>query len=78
MANEIGVSAQTIRTWGEQHEIRLLRRENAELKERLTRLGAVEKTLIDLITRSDDAQPSSFMPFSRSAPHTESEYSEPR
>jgi Transposase len=78
MANEMGVSAQTIRTWREQHEIRLLRRENAELKERLTRLGAVEKTLIDLITRSDNAQPPTFMPFSQNASHTEFEYSESR
>ena len=78
MANEMGVTAQTIRTWREQHEVRLLRRENAQLKERLARLGAVEKTLIDLIIRSDNGKPSSFMPFSQVSPHTESEYSESR
>jgi transposase len=44
IANEIGVTASTIRAWERQHEIRLLRRENWELKERLAKLGAIEKT----------------------------------
>lgn len=74
LADEAGVSAHTIRAWKEQHEMRLLRRENAQLKERLAQLGTVEKSLIDLIIRSDEALSSSFMPFSRVSNHTESDY----
>jgi DNA-binding transcriptional MerR regulator len=76
LAPELGVSATTIRTWKDQHEIHWLRHENAQLKARLANLNAVEKTLIDVITRSDDAKPASFMPFSRVASHTESDYRE--
>jgi hypothetical protein len=76
MADEVGVSACTIRTWKEQHEMRLLRRENTQLKAQLARLDEVEKPLIDLIKRSDHAQTPSFMPFSRVSNHTESDYRE--
>jgi hypothetical protein len=76
MANEVGVSANTIRIWKNQHEVHLLRHENAQLKARLARLNAVEKTLIDVITRSDNAKPPSFMPFSRVSSHTETDYRE--
>jgi len=44
MANEVGVTVSAIRIWKRQHEIRLLRRENSELKDLLARLGAIEKT----------------------------------
>ena len=64
MANELGISAYTIRLWKDQHEIHLLRHQNAQLKARLARLNAVEKTLIDVITRSDSVKLPSFMPFS--------------
>jgi transposase len=76
MANELGVSAYTIRVWKEQHEIHFLRHENARLKARLASLNTVEKSLIDIITRSDSAPSASFMPFSRVASHTESDYRE--
>ena len=76
ITDEVGVSVRASRAWKEQHELRMLRRENAQLKERLAHLGAIEKTLIDLITRSDNAQPASFMPFSRVSHHTESDYRE--
>lgn len=39
MANEVGVTVTTIRIWKRQHELRLLRRENGELRERLAKLG---------------------------------------
>ena len=76
MADEVGVSACTVRIWKKQHEMLLLRRENAQLKERLARLGTVEQSLIDLIIKSDEAKPSSFMPFSRVSNHTGSDYRE--
>jgi hypothetical protein len=76
MASELGVSAYTIRLWKDQHEIHLLRRENAQLKARLARLNALEETLIDVITRSDHLNPSSFMPFSQGSSHTETDYRE--
>jgi hypothetical protein len=76
MANEVGVSAYTIRVWKDQHEVSLLRHENAQLKERLAKLSTVEKALIDLIIRSDNVHSASFMPFSRMPPHTESDYRE--
>jgi hypothetical protein len=76
MAKEVGISAYTIRLWKDQHEIHLLRHQNAQLKARLVRLSAVEKTLIDVITRSDSVNPPSFMPFSRVSPHTETDYRE--
>ena len=74
MAHELGISAYTIRLWKDQHEIHLLRHQNAELKARLVRLNAVEKTLIDVITRSDSAKPPSFMPFSQGPSHTETDW----
>jgi hypothetical protein len=76
MANEVGVSAYTIRIWKDQHEIHLLRHQNAQLKARLARLNEVEKTLIDVITRSNNASLPSFMPFSRVSSHTETDYRE--
>ena len=76
MANEVGVSANTIRIWKDQHEVHLLRHENAQLKARLASLNAVEKTLIDVITRSNNAPLPSFMPFSRVSSHTETDYRE--
>lgn len=76
MANELGISAYTIRLWKDQHEIHLLRHQNAQLKARLTRLNAVEKTLIDVITRSDIVTPPSFMPFLQVPSHTETDYRE--
>jgi hypothetical protein len=44
MASEVGVTVSAIRVWKRQHEIRLLRRENRELKLLLVKLGAIEKT----------------------------------
>jgi hypothetical protein len=76
LSNELGVSAYTIRLWKDQHEIHLLRHQNAQLKARLARLNAVEKTLIDVITRSDSVPPPSFMPFSQVSSHTETDYRE--
>jgi hypothetical protein len=76
MAKELGISAYTVRLWKEQHEIHLLRHQNAQLKARLARLNAVEKTLIDVITRSDSVKPPSFMPFSQVPSHTETDYRE--
>jgi Transposase len=76
MASELGVSAYTIRVWKDQHEIHWLRHENAQLKARLANLNAVEKTLIDVITRTDSVKSASFMPFSRVASHTDSDYRE--
>ena len=76
LAHELGVSAYTIRLWKDQHEVHLLRHENAQLKARLASLNTVEKTLIDIITRSDNAKTPSFMPFSRVASHTDSDYRE--
>jgi transposase len=76
LANELGISAYTVRLWKEQHEIHLLRHQNAQLKARLARLNAVEKTLIDVITRSDSATHPSFMPFSQVSSHTETDYRE--
>ncbi len=74
MARELGISAYTVRLWKEQHEVHLLRHQNAQLKARLARLNAVEKTLIDVITRSDSVNPPSFMPFSQVSSHTETDY----
>jgi len=76
LANELGISAYTIRLWKDQHEIHLLRHQNAQLKARLARLNAVEKTLIDVITRTDSAKSPSFMPFSQVSSHTETDYRE--
>lgn len=76
LAHDLGVSAYTIRLWKDQHEVHLLRHENAQLKARLASLNTVEKTLIDIITRSDNAKTPSFMPFSRVASHTDSDYRE--
>jgi hypothetical protein len=76
MAKELGISAYTIRLWKDQHEIHLLRHQNAQLRARLVRLNAVEKTLIEVITRSDSAKPPSFMPFSQASSHTETDYRE--
>jgi len=76
MAHELGISAYTIRLWKDQHEIHLLRHQNAQLKARLIRLNAVEKTLIDVITRSDSVKHPSFMPFSQASSHTETDYRE--
>jgi len=76
MAKELGISAYTIRLWKNQHEIHLLRHQNAQLQARLARLNAVEKTLIDVITRSDSVPPTSFMPFSQVSSHTETDYRE--
>ena len=76
LAHELGVSAYTIRLWKDQHEVHFLRHENAQLKARLASLNTVEKTLIDIITRSDNAKTPSFMPFSRVASHTESDHRE--
>ncbi len=76
LSHEFGVSAYTIRLWKDQHEVHWLRHENAKLKARLADLNAVEKTLIDVITRSDSVKPASFMPFSRLASHTDSDYRE--
>jgi hypothetical protein len=42
MANEVGVTASTIRLWKRQHELEILQRENRELKERLASLGTIE------------------------------------
>lgn len=41
IASEAGVTTSTVRLWKRQHEMRMLRRENRELRERL---GAIEKT----------------------------------
>ncbi len=76
LAHELGVSAYTIRLWKDQHEVHFLRHENAQLKARLASLNTVEKTLIDIITRSDNPKTPSFMPFSRVASHTDSDYRE--
>ncbi len=76
LAHELGVSAYTIRLWKDQHEVHFLRHENAQLKARLASLNTVEKTLIDIITRSDSVKTPSFMPFSRVASHTDSDYRE--
>jgi hypothetical protein len=78
LARELGVSAYTIRFWKDQHEVHFLRHENAQLRARLASLNTAEKTLIDIITRSDSANTSSFMPFSRVASHTDSGYRESR
>jgi hypothetical protein len=69
-ADETGISESAVRTSKEQYELRLLRRENIQLKQRLANLDADRKTLIDLITRSDDSGQFPFMPFSRVSPHT--------
>ena len=44
IAYEAGVTASTVRVWKRQHEMRMLRGENRELRERLAKLGAIEKT----------------------------------
>jgi len=45
MASEVGVTASTIRDWKRQQEIVLLQRENKELREKLAKLAATEKTV---------------------------------
>jgi len=45
MASEVGVTASTIRDWKRQQEILLLQRENRELREKLAKLAATEKTV---------------------------------
>ena len=45
MASEVGVTASTIRDWKRQQEIVLLQRENKELREKLAKLAANEKTV---------------------------------
>jgi len=45
MASEVGVTASTIRDWKRQQEILLLQRENKELREKLAKLAATEKTV---------------------------------
>jgi hypothetical protein len=45
MASEVGVTASTIRDWKRQQEILLLQRENKELREKLAKLAAIEKTI---------------------------------
>ncbi len=62
LADEVGVSTSTIRTWRRQREMRLLRRENTQLKERIEQLGAGEATVISPITISDGLQRRAFMP----------------
>jgi hypothetical protein len=68
MADEVGVSTSTIRTWRRQREIRLLRRENTQLKEQIGKLGASKATLtskatlISPITISDRLPRRAFMP----------------
>lgn len=74
VANEMNVNQRTVRCWIMLHESRRLRDENAQLKERLVALGAVEKTLIDLITTRDRSQSLLFMPFSRVTSHTKADH----
>jgi hypothetical protein len=45
MASEVGVTASTIRDWKRQQEILLLQRENKELREKLAKVAATEKTV---------------------------------
>jgi Transposase len=45
MASEVGVTASTIRDWKRQQEILLLQRENKELRGKLAKLAATEKTV---------------------------------
>ena len=45
MASEVGVTASTIRDWKRQQEILLLQHENKELREKLAKLAANEKTV---------------------------------
>jgi hypothetical protein len=45
MASEVGVTASTIRVWKRQQEILLLQRENKELRVKLAKLAAAEKTV---------------------------------
>jgi hypothetical protein len=45
MASEVGVTASTIRDWKRQQEIVLLQRENKELRQKLAKLAANEKTV---------------------------------
>jgi hypothetical protein len=45
MASEVGVTASTIRDWKRQQEILLLQRENKELREKLAKLAAIDKTV---------------------------------
>lgn len=44
VADEGGVSVSTVRVWKKEQEMRLLRRENKELKDLLAKVGALEKT----------------------------------
>jgi cell division protein FtsB len=76
MADEVGVSTSTIRTWRRQSEIRLLRRENTQLKEQIEKLNAGEATLISPITISDGLERAAFMPCLRFVAHTEFDYHE--
>jgi hypothetical protein len=43
LASEVGVTVSTIRLWERQHEMRVLQRENRELKEKLAKLGVLEE-----------------------------------
>ena len=52
MAQAVGVPAFTIRSWKGEHEMRVLRRENAELKKLLTNLGRGNDPLINSIRKS--------------------------
>jgi len=45
MASEVGVTASTIRDWKQHQEMVLLQRENKELREKLAKLAATEKTV---------------------------------
>jgi hypothetical protein len=76
MADEVGVSTSTIRTWRRQREMRLLQRENTQLKEQLEKLAVSEATLISPITISDGLQRRAFMPCLRFVVHTEFDYRE--
>jgi hypothetical protein len=80
MAEEVGVSACTIRNWKKRRRMRSLRRENVQRKQELVKLGTSEATcrnlsqeVIGLITRSDVPQEKTFMTFSRLSDHTHSD-----
>jgi transposase len=44
MASEVGVTVSTIRLWKRQHDMQMLQRENIELKARLAKMAAIEKS----------------------------------
>lgn len=44
LADEAGVTTSTIRVWKRQQQVRVLQRENRQLKDLLTKLGAMQKT----------------------------------